>query len=147
MLPDAGQVVDLVRREGYRTFLVSNQPDVARGLLAETVLQQMHERLTAEVELDDIAVCEHDDGDACDCRKPRPGMLLALAARWHIDLRTSYIVGDSWKDVEAGRRAGCRTILLASPAPADVAADYTVPNLEAVPGTIRRAQSDVERSL
>jgi len=131
VVPGAGELVRRLRGRGYRTFVVSNQPDVARGFLSETVLRRMHERLRAEVELDDVAVCMHDDGDRCSCRKPQPGMLLALAERWKIDLQASYMVGDSAKDVAAGRSAGCRTILLGSP-PGQVVADRVVPDLEAV---------------
>ncbi len=145
--PAAKHVVAQLRREGYRIFVASNQPDVARGFLPGTILDQMHERLRAEIEPDEIVVCVHDDAHGCDCRKPRPGMLLALAARWGIDLHGSYVVGDSWKDVEAGRRAGCRTILLAGPAATDVTADYTVPSLEAVPGVIGRDRLDTGRNL
>src|SRR5439155_12647106 len=73
-------------------------------------------RITAALQrtlpLDDVAICPHDDADGCTCRKPQPGLLVTVAERWGVDLARSYVVGDSWKDVEAGRRAGCHTILL-----------------------------------
>jgi D-glycero-D-manno-heptose 1,7-bisphosphate phosphatase len=62
--------------------------------------------------MDDIRVCYHDDRDGCNCRKPQPGLLLAAARHWGIDLAASFMVGDRWRDIEAGRRAGCRTILV-----------------------------------
>jgi D-glycero-D-manno-heptose 1,7-bisphosphate phosphatase len=62
--------------------------------------------------LNEILVCYHDDADHCDCRKPRPGLLTRAAAQYDIDLSSSYIIGDRWKDIEAGRRAGCATILI-----------------------------------
>ena len=62
--------------------------------------------------LDEFLVCPHDDRDACDCRKPTPGLLLEAQARHGIDLRRSFLVGDRWRDVDAGRAAGCRTVFL-----------------------------------
>jgi len=112
LFPEAAAEVRKLRRRGLRVFVVTNQPDVARGHLAAVDLGEMHRRLLAAFELDDIAVCPHDDADRCSCRKPEPGMLLALAERWRVDVQRSFVVGDTWKDIEAGRRAGCRTILI-----------------------------------
>jgi len=72
----------------------------------------MHQHLRARLLIDDVRVCYHDDADGCACRKPRPGLLLSAAHDWGIDLPSSYMVGDRWRDVEAGRRAGCTTILI-----------------------------------
>ena len=72
----------------------------------------MHAALRAQLPIDDIRVCLHDSGDGCDCRKPRPGMILDAARDSGIELTSSYLIGDRWRDVEAGRRAGCRTILI-----------------------------------
>ena len=91
-------------------IIVTNQPDVARGMLARDVVEAMHERLRAEVEIDDVLVCWHDDADGCACRKPKPGLLLEGAERHGVDLTKSFMVGDRWRDVEAGLRAGCRTV-------------------------------------
>ena len=79
----------------------------------------MHELLAKELAPDEIAVCPHDDGDGCQCRKPAPGMLTDLAAKWGVALNQSVMVGDSWRDLEAGRRAGCQTVLVASASVAD----------------------------
>ncbi len=132
VLPGARDVVRRLRARGFSTFVVTNQPDVARGLLSDATLGSMHGRLRSEVELDDVAVCPHDDADHCLCRKPQPGMLIELAERWHVDLGASYMVGDSWRDVEAGRRAGCRTVLLGAGEPGGVTADCVASDLEAV---------------
>lgn len=86
--------------------------------------------LTAEVPVDDIVVCPHDDDARCACRKPKPGMLLDLAARHGVDLSRSTLVGDTWKDVEAGRRAGVRTILLRRDYNARASADRVVDTLD-----------------
>jgi D-glycero-D-manno-heptose 1,7-bisphosphate phosphatase len=68
--------------------------------------------LQQRLHLDDVIVCTHDDADGCECRKPKPGMLLQAAKKWDIDLRRSYMVGDRWRDTEAGRAAGCRTVFV-----------------------------------
>ena len=97
---------------GIDLFIVSNQPDVARGLLAQSVLDEMTTKIMKEIPLKAMLVCTHDDADACDCRKPKPGMLLQIAKRNGIDLSLSFMVGDSMKDIEAGRSVGAKTILL-----------------------------------
>lgn len=101
-----------LRRSGWVLVVVSNQPDIARGRVAAALVEEINAQLRAEVPLDDIIVCPHDDRDACACRKPGDGMLREGARRWDIDLSRSFMVGDRWRDIEAGRRAGCRTILI-----------------------------------
>jgi D-glycero-D-manno-heptose 1,7-bisphosphate phosphatase len=108
----AAAAADL-RANGFLVFLVSNQPDVARGALSTADLDRMTAMLRKEVHLDGVAICTHDDRDACRCRKPAPGMIVDLAREWGVDLDRSFIVGDSWRDMEAGRGAGCTTILVA----------------------------------
>jgi D-glycero-D-manno-heptose 1,7-bisphosphate phosphatase len=111
-------VPDAVRRlamAGFALVVVTNQPDVARGLQTREAVEEINERLRAELPLLDVRVCYHDSGDGCTCRKPKPGMLLDAAARWGIDLGRSFLVGDRWSDVAAGQAAGCRTVLLTTP--------------------------------
>jgi D-glycero-D-manno-heptose 1,7-bisphosphate phosphatase len=105
--------VKRLKAAGFPVFIVTNQPDIARGKMAAIALDQMTERIYQTLPIDDLRVCPHDDCDDCTCRKPRPGMLLDLAARWQVNLSRSFIVGDSWKDIQAGKQAGCRTILIA----------------------------------
>jgi D-glycero-D-manno-heptose 1,7-bisphosphate phosphatase len=117
LLPDFVETLRIVRLRGYAAVIVTNQRGVALGRMGRETVEDMHRRLRdvlrTEHGLDllDILYCPHDEG-ACDCRKPAPGMLLEAARRHDIDLRRSWMVGDSEKDVEAGRRAGCRTILV-----------------------------------
>lgn len=106
------EAIQRLRERGLPVFVASNQPDVARGNLAPDELARMTAILRRTLPLDDVAICPHDDPDGCTCRKPQPGLLVTVAQRWGVDLSRSYVVGDSWKDVEAGRRAGCHTILL-----------------------------------
>jgi D-glycero-D-manno-heptose 1,7-bisphosphate phosphatase len=94
------------------TIAVTNQPDVARGDLAIEDLSVMHESLLGRIPLDAVLFCPHDDADACSCRKPAPGLLLEAAGRYGISLLQSVMVGDRWRDIEAGARAGCRTVFV-----------------------------------
>jgi histidinol-phosphate phosphatase family protein len=106
-----------LRQAGYALVIVSNQSGVARQLITPRELCAVHERVLAElvsrgVGIDGAYYCPHCPDDSCDCRKPLPGLLLRAAADLEIDLRRSFCVGDSRRDVEAGRSAGCTTILL-----------------------------------
>ena len=112
LLTGVVEAVGQLRHAGFAVVIVSNQPDVARGEQRRTVVEAMNDVLRAALEPDAIMVCYHDDSDACACRKPAPGMLLAAANDLTLDLATSFMVGDRWRDIEAGRRAGCRTVFL-----------------------------------
>lgn len=125
----AAEVVGRLRGAGFRVFVVTNQPDVARGKLPLAELVWMNAQVRARLRVDDLRVCPHDDADRCDCRKPRPGMLNVLARRWGVELAESYMVGDTWKDIAAGRAAGCHTILLRRVYNAGVEADHTAASL------------------
>jgi D-glycero-D-manno-heptose 1,7-bisphosphate phosphatase len=123
------EALERLRERGLPVFVASNQPDVARGALRPDELARMTTILEEMLPLDAVAICPHDDADRCGCRKPQPGLLLGLAVRWGVDLSRSYMVGDSWKDVEAGRRAGCHTILLRRDYNAGAGADTVVDTL------------------
>ena len=110
ILPGVPKACEQLRRHGFILIVVTNQPDVARGTAERRTIEEIHRFLRARIPLDDIRVCYHDDVDDCACRKPKPGMLLAAARDLNIDLRQSFAVGDRWRDIEAGRRAGCRTV-------------------------------------
>lgn len=112
ILPRAAEACRQLRAAGYFLVVVTNQPDLARGLQTREVVEAMHAALVQGVEVDEIMVCPHDDTDRCMCRKPQPGLLLSAASENGLDLGRSFMVGDRWRDVEAGRRAGCRTVLL-----------------------------------
>jgi transaldolase len=100
-----------LRKRDFRLIVVTNQPDVARGTQPRAVVEAMNEKLRAALPVDEIVVCWHD-GDACDCRKPKPGALLDAARRHGIDLANSFMVGDRWRDIEAGQRAGVRCLFI-----------------------------------
>jgi D-glycero-D-manno-heptose 1,7-bisphosphate phosphatase len=101
-----------LRALGFVLVVVTNQPDVARATQRRDVVEAMNQHLRERVPLDDIRVCYHDDADLCECRKPKPGLLISAARDWDIDLASSFMIGDRWRDVEAGKRAGCTTILI-----------------------------------
>jgi D-glycero-D-manno-heptose 1,7-bisphosphate phosphatase len=112
VLPGAARAVRALRRAGLVALVVTNQPELARGHLLPKELERMHAALERAIEIDGIYVCPHDDDDRCQCRKPQPGLLIAAAKQWRVSLRASFLVGDSRKDIAAGRAAGCRTILV-----------------------------------
>jgi D-glycero-D-manno-heptose 1,7-bisphosphate phosphatase len=112
VLPGVARAVRALRRAGLVALVVTNQPELSRGRLHAEELRRMHAVLSRAIELDGIYVCPHRDADHCGCRKPLPGLLLAAARHWRVSLRASFLVGDSPKDIAAGRAAGCRTILV-----------------------------------
>ncbi|MCC8189506.1 MAG: HAD family hydrolase [Planctomycetes bacterium] len=113
ILPGVPQAVARLKAAGFLCVCVSNQPDIARGRRTIDNVRAMNDTVRREVPLDDLLFCPHDTADGCACRKPRPGMLLAAAEQWRINLAASWMVGDRLSDVEAGKRAGCRTVLIA----------------------------------
>ncbi len=112
LLPGVEDAAAALRAAGFLLVVVTNQPDVTTGVQRREVVEAMHARLRAAGLCDDIRVCYHTDADGCACRKPRPGMLLDAARDLGIDLARSYMVGDRWRDVGAGRAAGCRTCFI-----------------------------------
>jgi len=117
---------------GFLLIVVTNQPDVARGTMAGSVVKEINDFLKQELLLDDIFICFHDNKDKCDCRKPLPGLLLQAAKKYNIDLEKSFMVGDRWRDVEAGKNANCKAVWIDcnydEPKPG-VASDYIAKSL------------------
>jgi D-glycero-D-manno-heptose 1,7-bisphosphate phosphatase len=105
VLPGVPEALRRLRAAGYALIVVTNQPDVARGKQTRDGVQAIHDYLATLVDVDEFRVCFHDDADGCPCRKPKPGLLTAAPAH---ALERSIVVGDRWRDIEAGRRAGCR---------------------------------------
>jgi D-glycero-D-manno-heptose 1,7-bisphosphate phosphatase len=108
-----GEPLRRLKDRGFVLIVVTNQPDVARGTTSRETVEGINGAIADAIPaIDRFIVCLHDSGDACDCRKPKPGMLLAGAAEFDVDLARSYMVGDRRGDVEAGIAAGCRTIFI-----------------------------------
>jgi D-glycero-D-manno-heptose 1,7-bisphosphate phosphatase len=99
-----------LKKQEFLLLGITNQPDVSRGSQKRDVVEEINRHLQSQLPLDGIFTCYHDDEDACDCRKPQPGLLLRAAEQYGIDLRRSFLAGDRWRDIDAGVRAGCRTI-------------------------------------
>jgi D-glycero-D-manno-heptose 1,7-bisphosphate phosphatase len=112
ILPGVPEALGRLKRAGFILIVVTNQPDVARGQTSRDAIERIHARLRAKLPLDEIRVCYHDDRDECECRKPKPGLLMNAAHDLKIEMKASYMVGDRWRDIEAGRRAGCRPLLV-----------------------------------
>jgi D-glycero-D-manno-heptose 1,7-bisphosphate phosphatase len=104
--------LEALKREGLLLLVITNQPDIARGQTNRADVDKINAQLVDVLPLDAVEVCDHDDTDQCDCRKPKAGMILRLQRRFALDLAHSFMVGDRWRDIEAGRRAGCRTVLI-----------------------------------
>lgn len=112
ILPGVREALISLKRAGYLLVVVTNQPDVARGAVSRSLVDGMNDSLKSALALDAVLTCFHDGVDQCDCRKPKPGMLLEAARSFDIDLSSSYMVGDRWRDVVAGQRAGCKTFFI-----------------------------------
>ncbi|MBF0475526.1 MAG: HAD family hydrolase [Deltaproteobacteria bacterium] len=112
LLPLVPEALTRLKNAGFLLIGVTNQPDVARGTQKRRVVEDIHTALRSKLPLDDILTCFHDDQDGCLCRKPQAGLLLQAAEQYHIDLSSSFMVGDRWRDIEAGHNAGCRTVLI-----------------------------------
>lgn len=112
LLPGAALAVKSLKTGGFLVIVVTNQPDIGNGLVDPAVVDAMHARLRARVPVDDIRMCPHRQDEGCACRKPKPGMLLAAARQWDIDLGRSYMIGDRDGDIVAGKTAGCYTLLV-----------------------------------
>jgi D-glycero-D-manno-heptose 1,7-bisphosphate phosphatase len=107
ILPGVPEAVDAFRGAGFLVIVATNQPSVSAELAAA-----MHSKMRQALQLDDVKVCPHADTDHCGCRKPKPGLLLDAAQERGITLAESWMIGDRWRDIEAGKAAGCRTILV-----------------------------------
>ncbi len=133
LLPGVRPAVEALQQAGLLAIVVTNQPDIARGTLAQDELDRIHAELLRAVRVDAIYTCAHDDRDACACRKPKPGLLAQASRAWDVTLSESFLIGDSWKDVAAGQAAGCTTIFIGScDGPAgEVKADFVARDLPA----------------
>jgi D-glycero-D-manno-heptose 1,7-bisphosphate phosphatase len=109
---DAKPSLIKTRDAGFLNIVVSNQPDIATGLLQPSVLNEMNSILFQELALDDVFNCQHISENKCNCRKPKPGMISNAVEKFNIDLSSSWIIGDRDSDIEAGIIAGVRTIFI-----------------------------------
>ena len=131
IIPGVEKAVQGLKGAGFKIIAATNQPDVATGKQEKSVVEAMNQRLKESLGLDAFKVCYHVDEDDCQCRKPKAGMLIEAAAEWSIDMGRSFMVGDRWRDIAAGRAAGCKTLFIdygyREPAPEDP--DFVVASL------------------
>jgi D-glycero-D-manno-heptose 1,7-bisphosphate phosphatase len=141
------EAIRTLRKADLLVIVVTNQPDVARGLLDPAELERMHERLRVATAVDAIYTCRHDDRDACSCRKPRPGLLLRAAAEWDISVVDSFMIGDTWKDIAAGSAVGCKTFLVGSllDHPSNLEPSYKVRDLRTAADIIAALRRTISR--
>jgi len=114
ILPEVPAALRKLKAAGFLLIVATNQPDVGRGTLAREVVEKIHAHLLAQLPVDRVETCFHAGQGAsdCDCRKPKPGMLLRAAKELNIDLTQSWMVGDRWRDVDCGHAAGCQTVFI-----------------------------------
>lgn len=112
ILPGVPEALRKLSAAGFMLIVATNQPDVATGRQQRAIVDAMHDMLRNILPLDDVKVCMEADSDLCTCYKPKPGMLIDAAREHGLSLPDSYMVGDRWRDVGAGRAAGCYTIFI-----------------------------------
>ena len=114
ILPGVLETCRELKQAGFLLVVATNQPDVGRGTLDQKIVEEIHAFMCGELPIDRVEVCYHPgrSESECDCRKPKPGMLLRAAAAMRIDLARSWMVGDRWRDVDCGKAAGCRTVFI-----------------------------------
>lgn len=112
LLPGVPEALARLRAAGFLNVVVTNQPDVATGKAEREDVEAIHAHLLKNLPIDAVKACFHTDGDGCECRKPKPGMLLEAARELGIDLAASFMVGDRWRDVAAAHAAGCKALFI-----------------------------------
>tara|TARA_B110000196_G_C20950047_1_gene568841 strand:+ start:335 stop:850 length:516 start_codon:yes stop_codon:yes gene_type:complete len=127
---NSADLTSFTKSLGYLNIVVSNQPDISRGLLSKSALDGMTDILLSKLTIDDIFYCIHDDSDFCECRKPLAGLFFDAAKKWQIDLNRSYMIGDNWKDIEAAKKANIDSFLLDTNYNQDYFCEYRVNSLK-----------------
>lgn len=114
IFPEVPAACRQLKQAGFLLIVVTNQPDVGRGTVKKETVEAIHAEMRRQLPIDRVEVCYHPGHGAsnCDCRKPKPGLLLTAAREFEIDLTKSWMVGDRWRDIDCGHAAGCRTIFI-----------------------------------
>ncbi len=148
----AAEALARLRDAGFVLVVITNQPDVPRGQTTRQAVDEINAALQARLPVDAVYACFHDTGDGCDCRKPRPGMLLQAARDLALDLGDSWLVGDRWVDIAAAEAVRVRGVLLNrdyswrassdGPPPDELRPTVTVDNIVEVANAIVAASTD-----
>jgi D-glycero-D-manno-heptose 1,7-bisphosphate phosphatase len=112
LLPKVAEALHMLKDAGYLLIIITNQPDVVRGKMKIETVETINQFLKDSLPINDIFTCYHDDLENCNCRKPKPGNLLKAAAEYNINILSSFMIGDRWRDIEAGESAGCKTFFI-----------------------------------
>ena len=112
ILPGVVDALQRLRNAGFLNVVITNQPDVGAGEVAQSAIEAMHAHLRNRLPIDAVKVCYHTEAQHCDCRKPKPGMILSASRELGIDVRRSFMVGDRWRDVGAAHAAGCAALFI-----------------------------------
>lgn len=134
-------LLNKLKSQGLLLIATTNQPGLSRGYQSRRELERMHDLLRCALPIDDIFICPHDEIDRCPCRKPKPGLLVEAAFKWHLDLDRSFVISDKWQDAEAAHTAGCTSLLLQSPWVGNGHRDFLLPDVEAVVDKILRLRT------
>ena len=112
ILEGAREAIQILQQRDYVPVVVTNQPDVARGVVSEGHANGINSFVGKQTNLKHFYSCFHDDSDFCICRKPLPGLIQRAARELNLEISASYLVGDRWRDIEAGQAAGCRSFFI-----------------------------------
>ena len=112
IIPEIKQSIQFAKNNYMKVFVITNQPDVSRGLVTKNVIENINLFIMSNLDIDEIFTCYHDNQDNCECRKPKPGAFIALSQKYNINLSKSIMVGDRAKDIEAAKNANCPSIFI-----------------------------------
>jgi len=149
ILPGVKNSIIKLKKLKFLCLLITNQPDVSRKKISKNTVKKMNTFIRKEIKLDDTFICYHDDKDNCYCRKPKPGLLIAAAKKWRIDFKKSFMIGDRWKDITAGKKVGCKTIFINNNYKNDkkVRADFAFGSLLEAVNKIEKMTEDITKNL
>ncbi|MCY3742311.1 MAG: D-glycero-beta-D-manno-heptose 1,7-bisphosphate 7-phosphatase [Candidatus Poribacteria bacterium] len=116
-IPNSRKAIRELTQSGYRIIVVTNQAGIGRGLFSEEDLKDIHSRMVSKIaetggRIDAVYYCPHHPKAGCECRKPKPGMLIRAVREHNIELSSAYLIGDSTTDIQAGRCVGTKTLLV-----------------------------------
>ena len=134
--PEAIAPLKALKEAGFVVLATTNQPGLSRGTLPRRELDRMHVLLQKTFSLDGILVCPHDENDACPCRRPKPGLLIEAAFKWHLEIDHSFVVSEMWQDAQAAHVAGCTSLLIRSPWNGSGHHDYVLDDLAELAGKV-----------
>ena len=149
ILPGVKSSITKLKKLKYLCLLITNQPDVSRKKIKKKVVIKMNKFIKKKINLDDVFVCYHDDNDNCNCRKPKPGLLIKASKKWKINFKKSFMIGDRWKDISAGKKVGCKTIFINNNYKKDkiVKANFTFKSLSKAVNKIKKITKDTNINI